>query len=297
VKGRGSFETFDKSGDKTRDDKKRKDKKPGMLSGLFKRKDRKSKVVDDEMEEPEKVSEESTRSYTPPKSSSESLKDDVRSAKLQPGPQRHPSKLQKLPPPELSPVKETENGVEIHVPSPIEEEPKSSLRLVGSDGKDDPQRPLQLRQINAEQSKPVVRPPGQTDAESRSPVKGGDLEPVSASRSAEVSDISDQPRPEQRVAASSRSQPSPGPFESELKFRVAGENTRQEETPTAGKPSAPPADDQRLVLLSMHPQNPPASQRRMTSTNSRRRPQSRPWRGVMPVSGHTLTTGAISAIC
>lgn len=136
-KVRGSFESFDKtvqSGDKGKEDKKRKDKKHGMLSGLFKRKDRKSKAIDDDTDESEKISGESTRSYTPPKSSSESLKDDSRmtSSKPQTGLQRTPSKLQKAPPPELSPVKEAEtDGNAVSAP---EKDHISSLRLVAGGG-------------------------------------------------------------------------------------------------------------------------------------------------------------------
>lgn len=44
--------------DKGKDDKKRKDKKSGMLSGWFKRKDKKTKTADDDAEEPEKSSGE-----------------------------------------------------------------------------------------------------------------------------------------------------------------------------------------------------------------------------------------------
>lgn len=59
--------------DKNKDDKRKKDKKPGMLSGLFKRKDRKNKTPsDDEVEETEKVSEDSSRSSAERKFSSES---------------------------------------------------------------------------------------------------------------------------------------------------------------------------------------------------------------------------------
>ncbi|PGH14469.1 hypothetical protein AJ80_05914 [Polytolypa hystricis UAMH7299] len=118
MKGRSSFETLDKvfSGDKNKDDKKRKEKKPGMLSGLFKRKDRKSKAFDDDVEESEKVSEESTRSMTPPKTSSELSKEEARSSKPQTVPQRTPSKLQKSPP-ETSPVKSEHNqGPSAHAP-------------------------------------------------------------------------------------------------------------------------------------------------------------------------------------
>ena len=134
--GRGSFESFDKaghSGEKNKDDKKRKDKKPGMLSGLFKRKDRKNKSIDDDTDGSEKISGESTRSYTPPKLSSESLKDDARTAtissKPQTGIQRTPSKLQKAPPPELSPIKEA-GTTGSSLSSPVTDNHQSSLRLV-----------------------------------------------------------------------------------------------------------------------------------------------------------------------
>ena len=48
------------SGDKGKDDKKRKDKKPGVLSQWFKRKDKKNKSTDDDGDEPEKSSGEFT---------------------------------------------------------------------------------------------------------------------------------------------------------------------------------------------------------------------------------------------
>ncbi|KAN0075763.1 hypothetical protein V8E54_007033 [Elaphomyces granulatus] len=92
---RGSFETVDKSsisGEKA----KRKDKKPGMLSGLFKRKDKKGKVQEDDGEEPEKSSEEFVRLSPQPKVSPE-LVQDTRPSKSQ-GTQRQSSKLQKHPP-------------------------------------------------------------------------------------------------------------------------------------------------------------------------------------------------------
>ncbi|WEW61709.1 protein phosphatase regulator [Emydomyces testavorans] len=95
IKSRGSFEVL--IGDRNKDDKKRKEKKPGMLSGLFKRKDKKSKAADDDGEEHEKVSEESSRSSTEHKMSIESLKEETRPTKSQAAPQRNASKLQKVP--------------------------------------------------------------------------------------------------------------------------------------------------------------------------------------------------------
>lgn len=130
MKTRGSFESFDKGhapGDRSKDDRKRKDKKPGMLSGLFKRKDRKNKsTADDDYEEFEKVSEESARSYTPPKTSMDSVKEDVRiPPKQQNIPQRTPSKLHKAPPGEAVAAKGDDThttdaeAVARHSPSPI----------------------------------------------------------------------------------------------------------------------------------------------------------------------------------
>ncbi|EEP78489.1 predicted protein [Uncinocarpus reesii 1704] len=95
MRGRGSFEAL--TGDRNKDDKKRKEKKSGMLSGLFKRKDKKSKAPDDDGEEHEKVSEESARSSTERKMSVESLKEETRAPKLQAVSTRPAAKLQKQP--------------------------------------------------------------------------------------------------------------------------------------------------------------------------------------------------------
>ncbi|OJJ49815.1 hypothetical protein ASPZODRAFT_1033532 [Penicilliopsis zonata CBS 506.65] len=97
--GRGSFETGEKGlnfNDRLKEDKKRKDKKSGMLSGLFKRKDKKSKTADDETEEPtERLSSDTLVSQ--PKTSLDSLSQETRNAKSS-APQRQSSKLQKQAP-------------------------------------------------------------------------------------------------------------------------------------------------------------------------------------------------------
>ncbi|KAK2745237.1 hypothetical protein FQN57_003932 [Myotisia sp. PD_48] len=105
IKGRASSESFDKALglDKGKDDKKRKDKKPGMLSGLFKRRDRKSKALEDD-EDPEKTSEEFTRTSTST-TSIEVARAETPPSKPQTALQRQPSKLQKAPPGETSGVK------------------------------------------------------------------------------------------------------------------------------------------------------------------------------------------------
>lgn len=104
----------DKVKDDKKDDKKRKEKKPGMLSGLFKRKDKKSKSADDDIEETEKSPVESFFRVSPqPKTSMESLSHESRPLKSQ-APQRQTSnKLQKQPPPQISP-----NKVDTAVDSP-----------------------------------------------------------------------------------------------------------------------------------------------------------------------------------
>ena len=95
--------------DKNKDDKKRKDKKPGMLSGLFKRKDKKTKAAEDETDETEKTSGELSRSSPQPKTSSESISSPESKS---PNPlvvQKQPSKLQKQSPVVQAPSR---NGVE-----------------------------------------------------------------------------------------------------------------------------------------------------------------------------------------
>lgn len=90
-----------------------------MLSGLFKRKDKKSKSGDDEGEDMEKHSGELSRSSPTPKTSLESVgSPESRSAK-QVGPQRQSSKLQKQGPGVVAtrdPAKESALG------SPIQKE-------------------------------------------------------------------------------------------------------------------------------------------------------------------------------
>ncbi|KAJ5301466.1 hypothetical protein PENANT_c009G01032 [Penicillium antarcticum] len=91
---RGSFESIEKGSslqDKLKEDKKRKDKKPGMLSGLFKRKKSKDEVEDGEKSPEPKTSMESI--------SSKSLSPEQRPIKHQPQSQKDTNKkLQKQPP-------------------------------------------------------------------------------------------------------------------------------------------------------------------------------------------------------
>jgi hypothetical protein len=87
-----SLESLEKNGfaDKVKDDKKKKEKKAGMLSGLFKRKEKKPKgQLDSTDSDIEKVSEEADRTSPQPKPSEESIE---RSSAEQTAPQRSTSK-------------------------------------------------------------------------------------------------------------------------------------------------------------------------------------------------------------
>lgn len=118
------------AGDKT----KRKEKKPGMLSGFFKRKDKKGRSSEDDAEDYEKTSEEISRSSPQPKISSESLRDHSGTkANIV---QRSTSKLQKQAPSEIATTTQsqrsgpgvTSSASVIH--SPIKEEFGPSIRRV-----------------------------------------------------------------------------------------------------------------------------------------------------------------------
>lgn len=98
-KQRPSLDTFDKvlaATEKPKEEKKKKEKK-GMLSGLFKKKDKSAKSARSEQDDNEKTSEELSRNSTQSKDSMESL------SRSDTGPERKPSKLQKQPPSLLSP--------------------------------------------------------------------------------------------------------------------------------------------------------------------------------------------------
>ncbi|ESZ98341.1 hypothetical protein SBOR_1219 [Sclerotinia borealis F-4128] len=86
---------------KDKRDKKDKEKKPGMLSGLFKRKDKKSKHQDDDIED--SISSSKQSNENPRSSPSPSKDSDLASVEeSSPEAQKQPSKLQKQPHPETN---------------------------------------------------------------------------------------------------------------------------------------------------------------------------------------------------
>jgi len=94
-----SLESLEKNGfaDKVKDDKKKKEKKQGMLSGLFKRKDKKDKKgpADSTESDMEKQSEEIDRHSPQPKPSEETLSERSSAEQLAPTRQSSKGKLQK----------------------------------------------------------------------------------------------------------------------------------------------------------------------------------------------------------
>jgi len=130
-----SLESLEKNGfaDKVKEDKKKKEKKPGMLSGLFKRKDRKSKVVgmdsvDSDVEPSSKQSEEYGRE-SPQSKPSDELSVERTSTEQNLAPMKQPSKgkLQKLQRGrEDSPSKVVKGILKMDSPEPSTSQPEAA---------------------------------------------------------------------------------------------------------------------------------------------------------------------------
>lgn len=157
LKQRPSFDKLEKdsSFEKNRDrkekkERKDKEKKPGMLSGLFKRKDKKAKAVEDETDETT-ANKRSVDAQSPDEN--KDLDEIVDMEEQAPAPahdvQRNPSKLQKQPRVEGSPIRKPGFGKEPRpvepqqAPAPDRAPPAESvkapsMRLVQSDPVEDP---------------------------------------------------------------------------------------------------------------------------------------------------------------
>lgn len=142
------MESIEKSlaaGDKS----KRKDKKPGMLSGLFKRKDKKGRASEEDGEDMEKTSEEFSRSSPQPKVSTESLREHTNAKPS--GVQRQSSKLHKQPPAEIAVANQSQRTLQepsistSEASSPVKEDYSSSIRRVVSPSTGPTVAPLQIR--------------------------------------------------------------------------------------------------------------------------------------------------------
>lgn len=172
--GRASLESLEKSlssGEKS----KRKDKKPGMLSGLFKRKDKKGRTSEDDGDESEKTPEELSPVSTQSKMSSESLR-DASNAKPQ-AMQRQTSKLQKQPPADFvtgTQQPRTSQDTSSSIPtSPVKEDHGPSIRRVISPSGTGVVAPLQLRSSHETNSSPFEQ--RTQGSETSSPAKPSSL--------------------------------------------------------------------------------------------------------------------------
>ncbi|KAL8717232.1 MAG: hypothetical protein Q9225_005506 [Loekoesia sp. 1 TL-2023] len=132
LKNRPSIDSLEKgssSPEKSKDDRKRREKK-GMLSGFFKRKDKKGRTLDESTEDADKVSEEAVRQSSQLGQSVDPSSVERQAPKIttQPQPQRQTSKLQKSPPPsKLSPKSSINRGESSNIRSVIMESEKTNV--------------------------------------------------------------------------------------------------------------------------------------------------------------------------
>ncbi|KAL8700294.1 MAG: hypothetical protein Q9224_001031 [Gallowayella concinna] len=131
LKNRPSIESFEKgpsSPEKSKDDRKRKEKK-GMLSGFFKRKDKKGRSLEESTEDIDKVSEETLRQSPQSGHSLDISKGEVQASRVgsQQQPQRQTSKLQKSPPSKLSPRGSVSRGEPQHIKTVMTESESTNV--------------------------------------------------------------------------------------------------------------------------------------------------------------------------
>jgi hypothetical protein len=184
--------------DKTKDDKKKKDKKdkdkkPGMLSNLFKRKDRKGKVQEEDIDDivyGKKASSEDPRASPAPSKDSEDYQLDEQSH-LQSSPQRQPSKLQKQPRIEGGPAKQLSLSSEprsaepqrrptAERPPPAASSNEPSMRLVRPDNQDSVDS-MKKRQVTSPEPKRAAQPQDQGNSQSAGVASQGLYSSTSAS--------------------------------------------------------------------------------------------------------------------
>jgi hypothetical protein len=203
LRQRPSLDRMEKetSSDKNKDDKKKKDKKPGMLSGLFKRKDKKTKVQDEDIDEliyGKKGSSEDARASPVESKESEdfAVMEEQASQPRGQSPQRQPSKLHKQPR-ETAPIMKQQNvALDSATPEPLQTSPPDrappvinstgpSMRLVQaesqptelSSSKQQPQQ--QQRAVSPE----ATRGPTPQQSTQEEPKSGGTFSKMLRSRS------------------------------------------------------------------------------------------------------------------
>jgi hypothetical protein len=194
---------------KDRKDKKEKDKKPGMLSGLFKRKEKKSKIVDDDIDElvaSKRSPENPGASPVPSKESDELIAVEEQAPVQTQDMQRQPSKLQKQPRTEISPNRKQGQSREPKIidpqqaPAPERTTPAESVQAPS----------MRLVQPEASLDEPAREAQGQTPELTRglAPVLAAPKEPKSVGAISKMlrsaSSSTSEPKPVKAKKAKSR---------------------------------------------------------------------------------------------
>lgn len=231
--------------DKRKKEKKEKDKKPGMLSNLFKRKDKKGKAQDDDIDDfiyGKKVSNEDTRSSPAPSRDSEDFASEEQTSHLHSSPQRYPSKLQKLPRIELPTAKQQNSASEARSaePQPLaapERAPPTistnepSMRLVQSGSQYQSDSSQNSRGLSPE----LTRASSAAQSENDDQKSGGTFSKVPRSRSGSNSES----RTEQVKKAKVRAELDD--FESSTETSPVDEGAKESAKPVTLRPSIPSA--------------------------------------------------------
>ncbi|KAI9683927.1 MAG: hypothetical protein M1829_004262 [Trizodia sp. TS-e1964] len=172
LKTRVSLDSLEKSlapSEKPKEDRRRKEKKTGMLSGLFKRKDKKNRSQDEEQEDAsaENVQGDLVRenSILKPSRAASPVTAQPNGSSISPQTQRQPSKLQKTPPPEIAlprergstPVNDARaNNHSTTQTNPVGRPPPQSVRGLALENQprtEDRPSPLKIRPIEPQEAK------------------------------------------------------------------------------------------------------------------------------------------------
>lgn len=282
----------DKSKDKKdKKDKKEKDKKPGMLSGLFKRKDKKSKLQDDDIDEiimGKRSNENPRASPVPSKDSEEVMAEEATQAQANEI-QRHPSKLQKQPRTEMSPVRkpgqpakaaEFQQSAAPERLTPAESVQQPSMRLVQPDTAPEEQKPRELSPELTRGPTPISAPKEQKSGGAISKMlrsastSNSEPKPVKAKKAksrVELDDFDSSPEnsPVEEPSRGPSKQPQrpiPGSFpDSYVSYNATPSNERNDaeerlsESPVQVSPSTPSQSYPPPLMVDTSSQEEPAS--------------------------------------
>lgn len=201
-----------------------------MLSGLFKRKDKKGRTSEDDGEDMEKTSEEISRSSPQPKVSTESLREHTNAKPS--GVQRQSSKLQKQQPAEIALANHSQRAMQnpttstSEASSPVKEDCSSSIRRVVSPSAGATVAPLKVR-TSFEQNASAPEKQAPSDYAS-SPLKSSPVKTLNSTPSMEMhSKMYDDPIVEEPIQTMSREDQSSNPVSPPQQLR---DNTHSDDS-------------------------------------------------------------------